>query len=118
MGYRKRQPFVFIYTGTIANIPKGYILCDGNNGTPDLAEKFIRGAADSQNAGGTGGETSHYHDFSGDTDYDQYSVTVDNNLDGSYGYVACYGHTHNFSGSVDSCTTVSPYYDVLFVMHK
>lgn len=27
--------------GTISTIPTGYHLCDGNNGTPDLRDKFI-----------------------------------------------------------------------------
>lgn len=32
------------WSGTIANIPSGWVFCDGNNGTPDLRDKCIIGA--------------------------------------------------------------------------
>lgn len=32
------------WSGTIANIPTGWVLCDGTNSTPDLRDKFIIGA--------------------------------------------------------------------------
>lgn len=35
---------VVMWDGTIASIPSGYNLCDGNNGTKDLRDKFIVGA--------------------------------------------------------------------------
>eukprot|EP00483_Globobulimina_turgida_P009112 UN09130 len=35
---------ILMFDGGIANIPKGYVLCDGSNGTPDLRDKFIIGA--------------------------------------------------------------------------
>ena len=31
------------YVGTIANIPKGWALCNGSNGTPDLTGRFLEG---------------------------------------------------------------------------
>jgi len=33
-----------MWSGSIASIPAGYVLCDGNNGTPDLRNKFIASA--------------------------------------------------------------------------
>lgn len=35
---------IAMWSGTIANIPLGWYLCDGNNSTPDLRNKFIIGA--------------------------------------------------------------------------
>ena len=35
---------IIMWSGSIANIPTGYVLCDGNNSTPDLTDKFIIGA--------------------------------------------------------------------------
>jgi hypothetical protein len=32
---------IIMYSGSLANIPTGYVICDGTNGTPDLREKFI-----------------------------------------------------------------------------
>lgn len=38
---------ILMWSGSIATIPFGWALCDGNNGTPDLLEKFIVGANNS-----------------------------------------------------------------------
>jgi microcystin-dependent protein len=35
---------ITMWYGTIANIPAGWLLCDGTNGTPDLRNRFILGA--------------------------------------------------------------------------
>jgi hypothetical protein len=35
---------IVMWSGTIANIPTGWFLCDGSNSTPDLRDKFIIGA--------------------------------------------------------------------------
>jgi len=35
---------IMIYAGAVADIPAGWFLCDGDNGTPDLRNKFVRGA--------------------------------------------------------------------------
>jgi len=50
---------IMLWSGQIADIPNGWYLCDGNNGTPDLRNKFIVGAGNSYSVGDTGGEDSH-----------------------------------------------------------
>jgi hypothetical protein len=35
---------IVMWSGTITNIPSGWALCDGTNGTPDLRDRFIVGA--------------------------------------------------------------------------
>ena len=50
---------IIIWTGTIANIPAGYVICDGNNSSPNLLAKFVEGVATAEtNPGTTGGATS------------------------------------------------------------
>jgi hypothetical protein len=67
---------IIMWSGTTANIPTGWLLCDGSNGTPNLIAKFVRGInSASANAGATGGSDtvtlsvdeipSHTHTFSG-----------------------------------------------------
>jgi len=46
---------IIMWSGSIANIPSGFALCDGNNGTPDLTDRFIVGAGGSESVGDTGG---------------------------------------------------------------
>jgi microcystin-dependent protein len=45
---------IIMWAGNITTIPNGWALCDGNNGTPNLVDKFIMGS-DGTNAGATGG---------------------------------------------------------------
>jgi microcystin-dependent protein len=35
---------ISLWSGTVATIPSGWVLCDGTNSTPDLRDKFIVGA--------------------------------------------------------------------------
>jgi len=36
---------IVMWSGSISDIPEGWILCDGENNTPDLRDKFIVGAS-------------------------------------------------------------------------
>jgi hypothetical protein len=49
------------WTGTIANIPLGYVLCDGSSETIDLREYFIKVATTTAEIGDTGGSSVHNH---------------------------------------------------------
>jgi microcystin-dependent protein len=47
---------ISMWSGTVANIPSGWALCDGTNGTPNLGDKFILGYKSGTNTiGSTGG---------------------------------------------------------------
>ena len=47
------------YTGNLGDIPAGWHLCDGTNGTPDLCDRFLTGVGNSYSLGDTGGENYH-----------------------------------------------------------
>merc|ERR1719295_2531958 len=48
-----------------ANIPDGWTLCDGSNGTPDLQGRFVVGGGTSTfNYGDIGGASAHNHTIS------------------------------------------------------
>ena len=49
---------IIMWSGAINDIPVGWALCDGSNGTPDLRDRFIVGAGKSYNVGDTGGANS------------------------------------------------------------
>jgi hypothetical protein len=49
---------VSLWYGTIGNIPSGWALCDGQNGTPDLRNKFVIGAGDTYSVNATGGSAN------------------------------------------------------------
>ncbi|MDY0192622.1 MAG: hypothetical protein RBR93_03760, partial [Aliarcobacter butzleri] len=46
---------ISMWSGAIIDIPAGWKLCNGQDGTPDLRDKFIVGAGTSYNVGVTGG---------------------------------------------------------------
>ena len=46
---------IVLWSGTIATIPNGWVLCDGTNGTPDLRNRFVVGAGGEYSVGSTGG---------------------------------------------------------------
>lgn len=52
---------MMMWSGTIDSIPARWALCDGNNGTPDLTDKFVIGAGDTYAVGAFGGAVSHNH---------------------------------------------------------
>ena len=52
---------IVMFHGLLANIPSGFVLCDGANGTPDLRSKFVKGAAAGADPGATGGSATHSH---------------------------------------------------------
>lgn len=49
---------IIMWSGAIGAIPAGWYLCDGNNGTPNLTDRFIVGAGNSYAVGNTGGADS------------------------------------------------------------
>lgn len=46
---------ILMWGGAIANIPLGWALCDGQNGTPDLRDRFILSVDAEEEPGETGG---------------------------------------------------------------
>jgi microcystin-dependent protein len=75
---------IIMWSGTVLNIPTGWVLCDGTKGTPDLRDRFIIGAGttvgNTYAVGNTGGSadaiavshthtmtsSAHRHNFPGD----------------------------------------------------
>ena len=51
---------IMLWSGSIVDIPAGWALCDGENGTPDLRDKFVLGAggdkAPGENSAGSTGK--------------------------------------------------------------
>jgi hypothetical protein len=57
---------ISLWSGSIASIPAGWLLCNGSSGTPDLRDRFIVGAGSTYAVAATGGSAdavvvSHTH---------------------------------------------------------
>lgn len=49
---------ILLWSGSTSNIPTGWVLCDGQNSTPDLRDRFVVGAGSTYAVDATGGEAS------------------------------------------------------------
>lgn len=62
---------ILLWSGSTQDIPKGFALCNGDHGTPDLRDKFVVGSGKTFEVGSTGGRSqvtlvannvpAHYH---------------------------------------------------------
>jgi microcystin-dependent protein len=57
-GYVMPAGGIIMWKGTANDIPQGWALCDGTNGTPNLKDRFIVGAGNTYNPGTTGGQAA------------------------------------------------------------
>lgn len=90
---------IAMWHGTIANIPTGWIICDGNNGTPNLLAKFVEGVATAAtDPGATGGALLKTTDSSGEAAKESGATAT------------APVHTHEIAD------IRPPYYDVAFIM--
>lgn len=121
---------VVSWYGDKANVPSGWAICDGTNGTPDLRDRFIVGAGNSYSLKATGGantvsltaDQNGPHSHSGTTSSSQQTVVPGSDLLGT--------HSNNMGkwGTVNITLTTGssgkgaahenrpPYYALYFIM--
>ena len=63
---------ILLWSGSVASIPSGWLICDGTSGTPDLRNRFVVGAGSTYAVAATGGAAdaitvAHTHTFSTST---------------------------------------------------
>jgi hypothetical protein len=122
---------IIMWSGTLATVPSGWALCDGTNGTPDLRDRFVRGASQSQDPGATGGSTAHSHAINNHTH--TFSDAESTDASGSAVTPSFLGaavasphvHDHSVSGTTgnptapattDSVSHAPPFFKLAFLM--
>jgi len=55
--------FITIWHSTIESIPKGWLYCNGENGTPDLRNRFLVCSSPTIPYLSTGGSGLHFHEW-------------------------------------------------------
>lgn len=122
---------IVIWSGTVDDIPKGWHLCDGEDGAPDLRDKFVLGAGDSHPVGDEGGaETvkltesqmpTHAHQLK--QRYGSASVATANStspypLSGTGGSLQdnFFGGSMSTVGSSQPHPNMPPYYALCYIM--
>ena len=134
---------IAIWKGSTSTIPDGWILCDGQNGTPDLRDKFVLGAGNSYSVDSTGGEEthvltveempSHSHDTAhnikttifktrqldgaGYPNYEHQYVYSANNANEDYAYEFTYNKSIlSDTGGNSAHNNMPPYYALCYIM--
>lgn len=104
---------IVMWSGTTADIPEGWQLCNGLLGTPDLRDRFIYGSSPAVPTGNTGGTVEHDHDFTGDEHF--------HNMIEGFEVAAGDGWNPETStdpaiGTTDIVSHIPPYYALAFIM--
>ena len=124
---------IIMWSGTIASIPTGWNLCDGNDGTPDLRNKFILGAFSdgsgstypNVSTGATGGSAnavliSHTHtQVGGGTDDDGGNRVPGSQSGGTLSNISTSGLDVNgnpTSSQTGTNANLPPYYALAYIM--
>ena len=113
---------IVMWSGLLVNIPAGWVLCNGANGTPDLRDRFIYGTSVGENPGATGGSTSHTHSVNPPSTQTSAINEAPNVIFGSpvaVGFAGSEAHTHDVniaSFTSGSTTTLPPYFKLAFIM--
>lgn len=104
---------ILLWSGSIASIPGGWVLCDGTNGTPDLRDRFVIAAGGSYAVGANGGNSSHTHTFTSDGHF--HTLNAGYNL--ASGVVwSNQTNSETDSGTTDPADHLPPYYALAFIM--
>lgn len=118
---------ILMWSGTVASIPAGFAFCDGQNGTPDLRDRFVvcaqqdDGGVARANPDGTGltqsgGDSSHRHGFFTDG-HDHYIMQAFNAASGTAGSVGTFHTEESYdSGTTEYETTIPPFYALAYIM--
>ncbi|WP_460597769.1 hypothetical protein [Geomonas sp. Red276] len=117
---------IIMWSGAVNQVPDGWALCDGTNGTPDLRDRFVVAAGSGYAVGAIGGSSSinlqHSHNYSGTTSTATRNDYDDRTKNGSLYHTLNDNHTHTYSGTTDGGTLSSnqdirpPFYALAFIM--
>lgn len=107
---------IMLWYGSKATIPSGWGLCDGSNGTPNLATKMVMAVGGPINPGDTGGNMTHDHDFTGDGhahDLAAGNKIVNDSPNGSYDHQTS---SSPATGTTDNGNSMPPYHALCYIM--
>lgn len=85
---------ISMWSGAIDDIPVGWSLCDGTNGTPDLTDRFVTAAGGRYNVGETGGTDEHSLTEAEIPSHDHDSGSISADAEGD--------HTHTYQSTWDN----------------
>ncbi len=103
-----------LWSGAVVDIPGGWHLCDGNEGTPNLTTRFVLGSGGAYNPGDVGGDTQHQHIFTGDGHMHDVFFGAGGVATGSG--VKDYVASSNAAGTTNNYAGYPSYYSLAYIM--
>jgi len=108
-----QEELIVLYFGVTTDIPSGFQLCDGTNGTPDLRNRFIIGAGDIYNINDTGGSAdaivvSHNHTVTTNSS-GAHTHTIPTETANNPGGSVAFRRVNNATSTVEITTTASDF---------
>ena len=93
---------IVMWSGSTSDVPHGWVLCNGQNQTPDLRDRFVVGAGGTYNTGSTGGSCTLDLQHSHISDLHQHNA--------KHGHTASSvaNHSHRMDFSTQSATMYYP----------
>jgi hypothetical protein len=126
---------IMMWSGSVASIPSGWYLCDGNNSTPDLRNRFVVGAGDTYAVDATGGskdaivvshthtvnDSGHSHALNAGNDSTAGFIggggnAINSFLSGATTKSATTGISIGSTGSSGTNANLPPYYALAYIM--
>ena len=104
---------IVLWYGPIIAIPAGYVICDGNNGTPDLRDKFVVGAGSTYNPDDTGGSVNHNHPFTSNSHYHTNASGAEIQAGTDY---SAQTDSKTVAGTTDNASSLPPYHALAYIM--
>lgn len=129
---------IILWSGAVSAIPSNWALCNGENGTPDLRNRFVVGAGSTYSVAATGGSTdaivvSHNHSITDSGHAHNVSsnavrISINDVSSGvlwggeggsgnkGYAEVSQTGISVNTTGSAGTNANLPPYYALAYIM--
>lgn len=108
---------IILWYGAIVDIPDRWVLCDGNNGTPDLRGKFVIGAGNTFAVDETGGNATHSHTFTSQSHYHFLDIEEVGDIESGEAYDQI-TDAKTVSGTTDDKTERPPFHALCYIMLK
>lgn len=122
-----------MWSGRLDEIPAGWSLCDGQNGTPDLRDRFVMGVGAEEYLGSRGGSISHSHTLDNHTHRVDPPRAQTRWVRGAYAYAGPSQYrstaripTHDFdiqafqsdpgTARAQATSSLPPYFKIAFIM--
>lgn len=103
-----------LWQGAIVDIPDRWLLCDGQNETPDLRDEMVLGSQGTYGQDITGGTSIHDHAFTGDGHV--HEIPIGTAISAKSGSLRTTDPEQASGLSIES-PNVPPYYALAYIMY-